>query len=396
MVQVPHLFLVPTTIRDIPLELLYNIFEPLDNASIRACVLVCTRWRAIAQRLAYRTPRLSSAISLHRFCDIVSRHSDIANAVRALHIRGKVNYSSSAPTPWILEVPSRLSYLLPNVHSITFDNIEGVHFHEKFWIALGGFTKVTSLTVESSRFYHDSNLRNMIFSFPDLTSLTLSNVHWATMELLSCPRWKQTLPLKVLRLNNIPDRGEYDELFKWLGRLSMIRELELIGFSDEARDLLARFLHRVADNGGSLVSINFAPTVALYHRQFVRTFPELGLALRRHKRLRELRLSILNMTGGPMAWVPRLLEDLHSLPLTHIALNFTLDLENAHRLIPEWSETNSRLQTQWRGTLRKVTLTHFPVGWFVSDGQAVHVLTSRLPYLCERKMLEVVIGERHG
>ncbi|PIL34124.1 hypothetical protein GSI_03835 [Ganoderma sinense ZZ0214-1] len=394
-VQVPHLFLVPTTIRDLPLELLYNVFEPLDNASMRACALVCTRWRSIAQRLAYRAPRLSSSASLYGFCDIVSRHPDVANAVRALHIRGKANYSSSLPTPWILEVPGRLSYLLPNIRSIAFDNIEGVHFHEKFWIALGGFTKVTSLTVESSRFYHDSNLRNMIFSFPGLTSLTLSNVHWAALELLSCPRWKHALPLKVLRLNNIPDRGEYDRLFRWLGALPTVRELELLGYSGEAHDLLARFLHRVAEKGGSLECIKFAPTIVLYHRPFVKTFPELGLALRRHRRLRELRLSITNMTSGPMAWVPSLLEDLHSLPLAHIALDFTLDLENAHRLIPEWSETNSRLQTQWRKTLRKVTLTHFPVGSFLSDAKVVQVLTSRLPYLFERKMLDVIIGERY-
>ena len=71
------------------------------------------------------------------------------------------------------------------------------------------------------------------------------------------------------------------------------------------------------------------------------------------------------MTSGPMAWVPSLLEDLHPLPLVHIALDFTLDVENVSRLIPEWSETNTRLQTQWQKTLRKVTLTHFPVGHWV-------------------------------
>ncbi len=128
----------------------------------------------------------------------------------------------------------------------------------------------------------------------------------------------------------------------------------------------------------------------------VKTFPELGDALRCHTRLRELRLGITNMMSGPLAWVPRLLQDLHSLPLTHIALDFTLDTENASRLIPEWSETNSRLQTQWQRTLQKVTLTHFPIGGFVSDRKVVDVLTSRLQYLHERKLLDVIIGERYA
>ena len=264
----PHRSLVPITIHHLPPELLYNIFEPLDNVSVRACVLVCTRWRTIGQRLAYRAPRLSSAVSLYAFCDIVSRQPDLATAVRSLHIRGKTNYSSTRPTPWILEVPGRLAYLLPNVRSITFDIVEGVHFQEKYWIALGGFTKVTSLTIKSSRFFHDSNLRNMIFAFPGLTSLTLSNVRWEAMELLSCPRWNHVLPLKVLQLNNMPDRGEYDTLFRWLGGLSTVRELELLGYPNEARDLLAKYIHRLADQGGSLESINFDPTIALYHRQF--------------------------------------------------------------------------------------------------------------------------------
>ncbi|KAI1796366.1 hypothetical protein LXA43DRAFT_879781 [Ganoderma leucocontextum] len=343
----------------------------------------------------YRAPRLSSAASLDAFCEIVSHQPDLAYAVRALHIRGKANYSSTWPTPWVLAVPVRLTRLLPNVRSITFDQLEGVHYQENFWSGLAGFTGVTSLAVESSRFYHDTNLRNLIFSFPNLTSLTLSNVHWAASELLSCPRWNHALPLKVLRLNNIPGRGEYDKLFGWLCRLPTVRELEVLGYSNEARDLLARYLHHLADKGDSLESISFAPTMALYHRQFVRTFPELGAALRRHTRLRELRLSIPNMISGPMAWVPRLLEDLHSLPLTRIALDFTLDLESAYRLIPEWSETNTRLQTQWRQTLQKVTLTHYPVGEFVSDAKVVHVLTSRLPYLHEHKLLDVVIGERY-
>lgn len=97
-----------------------------------------------------------------------------------------------------------------------------------------------------------------------------------------------------------------------------------------------------------------------------------------------------------MAWLPRLLEDIHTLPITHIALDFTLDLENASQLLPEWSETNTRLQTQWRQTLQKVTLTHFPVGEFVSNTKVVHVLSSRLPYLQEHKLLDVIIGERYA
>lgn len=125
------------------------------------------------------------------------------------------------------------------------------------------------------------------------------------------------------------------------------------------------------------------------------TFPEIGAALRRHSRLRDLHLLIPNMTSGQMTWVPRLLQDLDAVPLTHISLEFTLDLENASLLIPEWSETNSRLQSQWRKTLQKVTLTHYPVGYFVPDWKVLHVLSTRLSQLKERKILDLFIGERY-
>ncbi|TBU41673.1 hypothetical protein BD309DRAFT_253245 [Dichomitus squalens] len=388
------------SVHNIPLELLYNFFEHLDNHSIRACTLVCERWRLISQRLLFRAPRLSDLASLDSFCRLVDCNPDLANAVRDLHIRGKTDYSSMRPTPWILQVPLRLLNLLPNLRSITFDQIERVQFSADFWTELEKFTpKVTSLTIKASRFYFDTDLRDLIFAFPNLTSLTLSNVHWGRADETVCPppRWGRILPLRTLRLNHVPGRSEYVTLFDWLSRSKTVRELEVLQYSHEAFDLLVNYLHQLADKGRSLLeSFSFSPSAVLYGRDYVVTYPELGAALRRHVLLRDLHLHIPNMMNGPMAWVPRLLRDLDPAPLTHIALDFTLDVDNADHLTPDWSETNSRLQSQWRKTLQKVTLTHYPVGHFLSDSTAQYILTTRLEHLNERKMLDVFIGERYG
>ena len=112
--------LKPGPIHGLPVELLYNFLEPLDYDSIRACTLVCREWRMVSQRLLYKAPRLSGYESLDPFFEIVTNNPHLGDAARDLHILGKANYSSMRPTPWILDVPSRLVTLLPNVRSITF------------------------------------------------------------------------------------------------------------------------------------------------------------------------------------------------------------------------------------------------------------------------------------
>ena len=263
--------LKPGPIHGLPVELLYNFLEPLDYDSIRACTLVCREWRMVSQRLLYKAPRLSGYESLDTFFEIVTNNPHLGDAARDLHILGKANYSSMRPTPWILDVPSRLVTLLPNVRSITFDQVEHVLFDQQFWTELKKFEKVTSLTFKASRFYSETDIENIILIFPKLKSLTLSNVHWEFRRRdddLPDPRWHQLLSLETLRLNNVPGRAEYETLFRWLWAPKTVRKLEVLQCSYEAFDLLGYYLHHLADKRGSLDSFSFSPTVAVGREEF--------------------------------------------------------------------------------------------------------------------------------
>lgn len=400
---------------NLPPELLQTIFGKLDRLSLLACMLTSREWRAFCERTFYTSPRLSSAESMTAFLRLLNDKPYIGDYVRHLHIRGKADYSSRTGTEWILTVPGHLAHVLPRVRMLKFENIEGVTFNATFWNWLERFQTVTELEVCNCRLPTSYDLRNMIFAFPALSTLTISHVLWDWQPDVPChmqARWNRILPLKKLRLENLADIREHMDVFHWLDGSRKVQELELACVPEFVLDVVGSYLTLLADSG-SLESFTFSPLImegahlskCCGHGYFtdvltgtttsLASLSAIYPAIKMQKRLSALHLHVMSMYGKTMDWVPALFDNARDLPLQNISVDFTLDLENASSTTSAWLMMNERLSQYWRKTLRKVTLTHNPVGHFVQDAQALNIMRSRFPELVERGILDAQIGVRY-
>ena len=260
-------------IHSFPPELLLHVFEELDLSSMRSCLLTCRRWHRVGERVMYASPRLSSAAAMKCFISVLERKEHLRGAAKHLHIRGKANYSSSQRTDWILDAPRCLAPLLPNVKSLTFENVENVPFsrprtEHTIWRDLERFVGVTELNIIQCRFEFVQDLRNFVFSFPSLNALTLSHVKWAYQQSLdpelnvhNHPRWQRILPLRTLRLAYFSTVPQYQAVLPWLESLHTVCTLEVEHIPAMALGLLAKYLTRLADSGSSLQSLAFSPLI---------------------------------------------------------------------------------------------------------------------------------------
>ncbi|RPD78326.1 hypothetical protein L226DRAFT_610267 [Lentinus tigrinus ALCF2SS1-7] len=389
-------------IHSLPPELLLSIFEQLDRPSMWSCLLTCSRWRHTSERVIYASPRLSSAVTMKRFISVLEWKEHLRGAVKHLHIRGKADYSSTKSTDWILDVPRCLAPLLPRIRSLTFENVENVSFtrqdtEKTIWGDLERFSRVTELHVKNCRFEFAQDLRHLVFSFPSLTSLTLSHVRWGWQPTVDPsgwqpPRWQRPLPLQTLRLAYLPSVSEYQDAFTWFGNLNTVRELELEQIPTKALWVLSKYLTRLAESGGSLESFTFCPLITP-GCGYMENVPYLGHALELQKRLTELDLRIVSLQA--MRWVPMVFDAARELPIARVALEFTLDIDNAAKPSRAFIETNERLCQYWRRTLQRVTFVDHPTGNWVPDAHVPYILSSRCPSLVQRGILDVKIGVRY-
>ncbi|KAI0695954.1 hypothetical protein C8T65DRAFT_39013 [Cerioporus squamosus] len=392
-------------IYSLPPELLLNIFEELDIRSAWSCLLTSRTWHPAAERVIYASPRISSASTMERFISVLRQKENLRGVVKHLHIRGKADYSSPAATEWIVqaEAPRYLGPLLSSVRMMTLENLENVDFNSyererRVWKDFELFHGVTELHVNNCRFRCAENLRDLIFSFPSLSTLSLSHVRWARDPDMPSsvysvfPRWQRLLPLRTLRLAYLGSAGEYQDAFSWFGHLNTVRELELEQIPCKGLWVTAKYLTRLAESGGSLESFTFCPliTPGCGYTEYV---PYLGHTLKMQRRLTELDLRIVSLHA--MRWVPAVLDAARDLPIARVALEFTLDIDNAASPSRAFIETNERLCRYWLKTLRQVTLVDHPTGNFVPDAQVPYILSSRCPSLVQRGILDVRIGVRY-
>ncbi|KAI0779760.1 hypothetical protein C8Q74DRAFT_1217176 [Fomes fomentarius] len=381
---------------NLPPELLQTIFGKLDGLSLLACMLTSREWHAFCERTFYTSPRLSSAEGMAAFLRLLGDKPYVADYVRHLHIRGKANYSSRMGTEWILTVPGHLAHVLPKVRMLKFENIESVTFNATFWNWLERFQTVTELELTNCRLPTSYDLRNMIFAFPALSTLTIAHVRYVWQPDVEChmqARWNRILPLKKLRLEDLAGIREHMDVLQWLKGSYNVQELHLARIPGFALYVVGDYLTGLAESGGSLESFTFSPLIM--EGANLNYLPAIYPGIRLQKRLNALHLHVISMYGKTMDWVPGLFDNARDLPIQNISVDFTLDLDNASSTSSTWLMMNERLSRYWRKTLREVTLTHNPVGQFLQDAQVLHVLKSRFPDLVERGILDVQIGVRY-
>ena len=253
----------------LPNELLLSIFEELDHACLRACLLTCRRWHVTCERVVYTSPRLSSPTAMDSFARVLSSKPYLQRSVRSLHVLGKANYSSARATDWVLALPGRLAAILPNLRALTLENIESVFFSSKFFDGLERFQRVSELEIRHCRFYSPHDLRNLIYAFPRLTALTLSHVRWGrppppsiSPESPKTPtRWDRILPLRTLRLEYLSGVTEYGDVFRWFDGYRTVRELGLMHVPAGALRVVGSYLTQMANAGCSLEALTFCPLI---------------------------------------------------------------------------------------------------------------------------------------
>ena len=239
-----------------------SILQNLDRKDIKTCMLVCHAWLSWAERIFHSRPRITSAQSMERFIQF-AKAKGIGGSVRHLHIVGKINYSSMDPTPWILEAPSRLGPVTPNVLSLHFQNVEGVAFTEMFWVGISKFFRqVTNLHIHACRILSQSDAQGLVSAFPRLASLTIDHVRWPRPKEADRsvrPWWADARPVQPLRSVEFGDMDtdEVSDAFGWVVcSAATVRHMTFGHNSQQALYTLAQYLPQFG-----LHSLTFNPTM---------------------------------------------------------------------------------------------------------------------------------------